>query len=61
MQIKYAELPTFKEVLAAGTAAALVPIRSINDPYPRRRRSLARHPSARSSPVWRLEEPARRR
>lgn len=27
--IKYAELPTFSEVMAAGTAAALVPIRSI--------------------------------
>ncbi|KAI0102874.1 branched-chain amino acid aminotransferase II [Nemania sp. FL0031] len=27
--IKYAELPTFTEVMAAGTAAALVPIRSI--------------------------------
>ena len=29
MQIKYSELPTFSEVMAAGTAAALVPIRSI--------------------------------
>lgn len=29
MQIKYEELPTFSEVLAAGTAAALVPIKSI--------------------------------
>lgn len=28
-QIKYSELPTFTEVMAAGTAAALVPIRSI--------------------------------
>lgn len=28
-QIKYAELPNFQEVMAAGTAAALVPIRSI--------------------------------
>ncbi|KAE9570449.1 Transaminase htyB [Colletotrichum fructicola] len=27
--IKYSELPTFSEVMAAGTAAALVPIRSI--------------------------------
>ncbi|KAI1811637.1 branched-chain amino acid aminotransferase II [Poronia punctata] len=27
--IKYSELPSFKEVMAAGTAAALVPIRSI--------------------------------
>ncbi len=29
LQIKYAELPNFQEVMAAGTAAALVPIRSI--------------------------------
>jgi branched-chain amino acid aminotransferase len=29
LQIKYEELPNFSEVLAAGTAAALVPIRSI--------------------------------
>ncbi len=29
MQIKYEELPTFSEVFAAGTAAALVPIKSI--------------------------------
>lgn len=29
MQIKYSELPNFTEVMAAGTAAALVPIRSI--------------------------------
>lgn len=28
-QIKYSELPNFTEVMAAGTAAALVPIRSI--------------------------------
>lgn len=28
-QIKYSELPTFSEVMGAGTAAALVPIRSI--------------------------------
>lgn len=28
-QIKYEELPSFSEVLAAGTAAALVPIKSI--------------------------------
>lgn len=28
-QIKYAELPQFSEVMAAGTAASLVPIRSI--------------------------------
>lgn len=28
-QIKYADLPKFSEVMAAGTAAALVPIRSI--------------------------------
>lgn len=28
-QIKYSELPSFSEVMAAGTAAALVPIRSI--------------------------------
>lgn len=28
-QTKYSELPTFTEVMAAGTAAALVPIRSI--------------------------------
>jgi branched-chain amino acid aminotransferase len=28
-QIKYTELPNFTEVIAAGTAAALVPIRSI--------------------------------
>jgi branched-chain amino acid aminotransferase len=28
-QIKYEELPSFSEVLAAGTAAALVPIQSI--------------------------------
>ncbi len=28
-QIKYSELPNFSEVMAAGTAAALVPIRSI--------------------------------
>lgn len=28
-QIKYTELPQFSEVMAAGTAAALVPIRSI--------------------------------
>ena len=28
-QIKYEELPSFNEVMAAGTAAALVPIRSI--------------------------------
>lgn len=28
-QVGYAELPTFTEVMAAGTAAALVPIRSI--------------------------------
>lgn len=28
-QIKYAELPNFTEVMAAGTAASLVPIRSI--------------------------------
>ncbi|KLU81102.1 branched-chain-amino-acid aminotransferase 1 [Magnaporthiopsis poae ATCC 64411] len=28
-QIKYAELPNFTEIMAAGTAAALVPIRSI--------------------------------
>lgn len=29
-QIKYSELPQFSEVMAAGTAAALVPIRSIS-------------------------------
>ena len=29
MQIKYEELPKFTEVAAAGTAAALVPIKSI--------------------------------
>jgi len=29
LQIKYEELPEFSEVLAAGTAAALVPIKSI--------------------------------
>jgi branched-chain amino acid aminotransferase len=29
LQIKYGELPSFSEVLAAGTAAALVPIKSI--------------------------------
>lgn len=29
LQIKYHELPNFTEVMAAGTAAALVPIRSI--------------------------------
>ena len=29
LQIKYEELPSFSEVMAAGTAAALVPIRSI--------------------------------
>ena len=29
MQIKYEELPYFSEVMAAGTAAALVPISSI--------------------------------
>ena len=29
LQIKYTELPNFSEVMAAGTAAALVPIRSI--------------------------------
>lgn len=29
MQIKYEEIPKFTEVFAAGTAAALVPIRSI--------------------------------
>lgn len=29
VQIKYSELPQFSEVMAAGTAAALVPIRSI--------------------------------
>lgn len=29
-QIKYTELPQFSEVMAAGTAAALVPIRSIS-------------------------------
>ncbi|KAK6864580.1 transcription activator of gluconeogenesis [Apiospora arundinis] len=29
LQIKYGELPQFSEVMAAGTAAALVPIRSI--------------------------------
>lgn len=28
-QIKYSELPNFSEVMAAGTAASLVPIRSI--------------------------------
>ena len=28
-QIKYEELPSFSEVMAAGTAAALVPIKSI--------------------------------
>jgi branched-chain amino acid aminotransferase len=28
-QIKYTELPKFSEVMAAGTAAALVPIRSV--------------------------------
>lgn len=28
-QIKYEELPSFSEIFAAGTAAALVPIRSI--------------------------------
>ena len=38
-QIKYEELPTFTEIVAAGTAAALVPIRSItrrsrNDTFP---------------------------
>lgn len=27
LQIKYEELPNFSEVLAAGTAAALVPIK----------------------------------
>ncbi|KAI8635454.1 branched-chain amino acid aminotransferase II [Xylariaceae sp. FL1651] len=32
--IKYAELPTFTEVMAAGTAAALVPIRSITRRIP---------------------------
>ncbi len=30
MQIPYEEIKTFSEVLAAGTAAALVPIRSIS-------------------------------
>lgn len=29
MQVKYEELPSFSEVMAAGTAAALVPIKSI--------------------------------
>jgi branched-chain amino acid aminotransferase len=29
VQIKYEELPTFSEVLAVGTAAAVVPIKSI--------------------------------
>jgi len=29
LQIKYEELPSFVEVMAAGTAAALVPIKSI--------------------------------
>jgi branched-chain amino acid aminotransferase len=29
LKIKYEELPSFTEVLAAGTAAALVPIKSI--------------------------------
>jgi len=29
LQIKYEELPSFSEVMAAGTAAALVPIKSI--------------------------------
>ncbi|KAI0160225.1 branched-chain amino acid aminotransferase II [Xylariaceae sp. FL1272] len=32
--IKYSELPTFSEVMAAGTAAALVPIRSITRSTP---------------------------
>ncbi|TEA16380.1 Transaminase htyB [Colletotrichum sidae] len=32
--IKYSELPTFREVMAAGTAAALVPIRSITRRVP---------------------------
>ncbi|KAI1873003.1 hypothetical protein JX265_004620 [Neoarthrinium moseri] len=31
--IKYTELPQFSEVMAAGTAAALVPIRSISRPF----------------------------
>lgn len=38
--IKYAELPSFSEVFAAGTAAALVPIRSIT------RRLPAGHPQS---------------
>ncbi|KAL2134996.1 hypothetical protein VTI74DRAFT_10131 [Chaetomium olivicolor] len=38
--IKYSELPNFTEVMAAGTAAALVPIRSIT----RRTSSLPQHP-----------------
>lgn len=33
-QIQYSELPTFTEVMAAGTAAALVPIRSITRRVP---------------------------
>jgi branched-chain amino acid aminotransferase len=33
-QIKYSELPTFTEVMAAGTAASLVPIRSITRRVP---------------------------
>ncbi|KAL2021376.1 hypothetical protein VTK56DRAFT_7241 [Thermocarpiscus australiensis] len=39
--IKYSELPNFTEVMAAGTAAALVPIRSITR---RAGRSLPDHP-----------------
>ena len=33
-QIKYSELPSFAEVMAAGTAAGLVPIRSITRRIP---------------------------
>ncbi|KAJ4297377.1 hypothetical protein N0V88_004296 [Collariella sp. IMI 366227] len=39
--IKYSELPNFQEVMAAGTAAALVPIRSITR---RASSSLPQHP-----------------